>query len=180
MFFFCFLFCAIFVLYYFVKYDILSLSTILKEEYLMKKITKNIIAALSASSMLAASFPITASASQEKIQPKGSYHVYGDINNDGIIIGSDATYTLMAVKIFEGLTGSQNLPLEYAIARPAVYFPDVKNPVPQAADVNGDGIINQADADEILLYYTLLSGGNGTPPDTSVYNGKCGQVFFIP
>ncbi|HEZ7987147.1 MAG TPA: dockerin type I repeat-containing protein [Ruminococcus sp.] len=146
----------------------------------MKKITKSIIAALSASSMLAASFPITANANEETIQPRGSYHVYGDVNNDGVITGSDATITLRSFTIFENLTGSPNLPLEYAIARPAVYFPNEETPVPQAADVNGDGIINQADANEILRYYTLLSSGNGNPPDSSVYNGKCGKVFYIP
>ena len=146
----------------------------------MKKITKSIIAALSASSMLAASFPITANANEETIQPRGSYHVYGDINNDGIITGSDATLTWAASTTFERLTGDPNLPLEYAIARPEVYFSGLETPVPQAADVNGDGIINQDDANEILRYYTLLSSGNGNPPDPSVYNGKCGKVFYIP
>ena len=146
----------------------------------MKKLTKSIMAALSASLMFVASFPITANANEETVQPRGSYHVYGDVNNDGIITGSDATLTWLASTTFEDLTGDPDLPLRYAIAHPEVYFSSLETPVPQAADVNGDGIINKDDADEILHYYTLLSSGYGNPPDPSVYNGKCGTVFFIP
>ena len=141
----------------------------------MKKIIRSIFTTLSIGAIFTASLPLAVNAAEETIQPRGSYHVYGDINNDGIIIGSDATMVLNAVTTFEKFTGSRDLPLEYAIARPSIYFGNIQNPVPQAADTNGDAIINDVDAQDILNYYTYLSSGN-----TSGYNGNCGKTFFIP
>lgn len=142
----------------------------------MKRITKRIISALSVCAMFTASLPISVSAAAENVQPRGSYHVYGDVNNDGIITGSDATLALHAYKVFENLTGSSDLPVEYAVARPSVYFGNIETPVPQAADTNCDGVINNDDATDILHYYTLLSSGSSS---LEGYNGNCGKVFFI-
>ncbi len=142
----------------------------------MKRITKRIVSALSVYAMFTASLPISVNAAAENVQPRGSYHVYGDIDNDGMITGSDATLTLHASTIFENLTGSSDLPVEYAVARPSIYFGDIETPVPQAADTNCDGVINNDDAMDILNYYTLLSSGGSS---LEGYNGNCGKVFFI-
>ena len=141
----------------------------------MKKFLRSILTTLSIGAIFTASQPLAVNAAKENIQPRGSYHVYGDIDNDGKILASDASTVLRAVSIFENLTGSRDLPLEYAIARPSVYFDYVKNPVPQAADTNGDGIINDVDAQDVLRYYTYLSSGS-----TSGYDGNCGKPFYIP
>lgn len=141
----------------------------------MKKTSKRIVSALSVCSMFMVSLPLSISTTAESIQPRGSYHVYGDVDNSGKVTAYDASLALTASSIFKDLTGSKNLPLEYAIARPSVYFKDEPNVVPQAADTNGDGIINDVDANDILSYYAYLAGGGN-----SSYTGNCGKVFYIP
>lgn len=114
------------------------------------------------------------SATTDTIQPRGSYYVYGDVNNDGYIDIEDANIVLRSFAIFSSLTGDENLPISYAISRPAVYFPDLDNPVPQTADTNGDGFINVLDAEDILSYYAKHAAGV-----IDQYNGRCGKPFYI-
>lgn len=140
----------------------------------MKKITKTIAATISACAILSASLPVSTSAAEESIQPRGSYHLYGDVNNNGYIDSVDATLVLRANRIFSELTGDSGLPLSYAVARPSIYFEGIENPVPKAADTNGDGIINEDDANDIMRYYSLASSDK-----LSEYNGKCGTPFYI-
>lgn len=84
---------------------------------------------ISACAIFAASLPISVNAAEGSIQPRGSYHVYGDINNDGTVDGIDATLTLRASRMFSELTGDSNLPLSYAVSHPSVYFENIENPV---------------------------------------------------
>lgn len=136
-----------------------------------KRMLKTVAASLSILSITTATIvPVSAA----NIQPRGNYYVYGDVDNDGKIDIPDASIVLSAVSKFTSLTGDENLPTSYAIARPSVYFPDIDNPVPQAADVNGDGFINQADAEDILSYYAKKAAGV-----LDQYNGRCGTPFYI-
>lgn len=102
----------------------------------------------------------SASATGDEIQPK-TWYVYGDVNNDGEINGLDVSSVIEAIITFENLTGDSRLPLNYAVARPEVYF-GKGNYVPQAADINEDGYIT---SDDVRLI--------------SLKQGRCGQPFFI-
>ncbi len=136
-----------------------------------KRMLKAVAASLSAFAIaVAAIVPVSAA----NIQPRGNYYVYGDVNNDGQIAVEDASIVLSAIANFTSLTGDNNLPISYANARPSVYFPNIDNPVPQTADVNGDGFINKADAEDILSYYSKHAVGI---PDQ--YDGLCGTPFYV-
>ncbi len=137
----------------------------------MKRITKKITACFVSAFMLCAGTCaafISASAANDAIQPRGEYHVYGDVNDDGKINIADAVLVSKAVGNFENLTGDTKLPVSYAIAKPAVYFGEGYY-VPQAADVDGDRYITKDDATMIQKYIV------------SLYDeaGRCGQTFYI-
>lgn len=134
---------------------------------LTKKITISCISAFMLCVGTCGTF-ISANAANDAMQPRGTYHVYGDVNNDGKINIADSVLVSKAVGNFENLTGDTRLPVSYAVARPAVYFGE-GNYIPQAADVNGDGYITKDDATMIQKYIV------------SLYDeaGRCGQVFYI-
>ncbi len=102
----------------------------------MKKVLKRITASLISGLMLFGStYSVLGSISSasNEIQPRGIYHVYGDVNNDGLISLIDLVTINKTIQKFNDLTGSSELPLEFAIARPEVYYLTI----PQAADVDG-------------------------------------------
>ncbi len=133
----------------------------------LKKVTASFVSAFILCASMCATF-ISASATNDAIQPRGTYYVYGDVNNDGKINIADSVLVSKAAGNFENLTGDTRLPVSYAIARPAVYFGE-GNCVPQAADVDGDGYITKDDATMIQYYIVSL-------PEKA---GRCGQVFYI-
>lgn len=131
----------------------------------MKKVLKRITASLMSGLMLFGStYSVlgSVSAASNEIQPRGTYHVYGDVNNDGLISLIDLVTINKTIQKFNDLTGSSWLPLEYAIARPEVYYLTI----PQAADV--DGYITNDDVRLISQYYSGASSGI-----------RCGQPFYI-
>ena len=132
----------------------------------MKKLTRMIAAGLAAMTLISGA---------SLYADAGAYYRYGDVNNDGAINMSDSSIVSSAISKFSSLTGDTNLPVEYAVARPAVYFPNVTTPVPQAADTNGDGYINQQDMEDILSYYSHNAAGN-----LAEYTGNCGVYFYVP
>ncbi|MDE5793012.1 MAG: dockerin type I repeat-containing protein [Oscillospiraceae bacterium] len=107
----------------------------------MKRIAKKITACFVSAFMLCAgtcaSF-ISASAANDAIQPRGGYHRYGDVNDDGAINIADVVCVSNALK-----NG---------------YF--AQGQCPQAADVNDDGIITGADA-TMIQNYVLSKGDTG-------------------
>ena len=110
----------------------------------MKKVLKRITASLISGLMLFGStYSVLGSISSasNEIQPRGIYHVYGDVNNDGLISLIDLVTINKTIQKFNDLTGSSELPLEFAIARPEVYYLTI----PQAADVDGDNYITEND-----------------------------------
>lgn len=134
----------------------------------MKKVLKRITASLISGLMLFGStYSVLGSISSasNEIQSRGTYHVYGDVNNDGLISLIDLVTINKAIQKFNDLTGSSELPLEYAIARPTAYFDEI-NYIPQAADV--DGYITNDDVRLISQYYSGASSGI-----------RCGQPFYI-
>lgn len=136
----------------------------------MKKTFKKVTASLTAMLMMFGStYTIigAASATNNEIQPKGNWAMYGDVNNNGKIDMSDAVCIIQAVNKFNSFTGSSKVPLEYVIAKPAVYFGE-GDYVPQAADLDGDGYLTEEDSLMIQRYCLEL---------TDI--GRCGQPFYI-
>lgn len=137
----------------------------------MKKILKKITVSLMSALMLFSSTYVTlgsVSATDNDIQPRGNWYVYGDVNNDGEIDIIDVISTNQAIAKFKDLTGSSRLPLEYAVARPAVYFRN-EDYIPQAVDIDGDGYITKDDSEMIMCYIV----------ERYDEAGRCGQPFFI-
>lgn len=137
----------------------------------MKRILKTIAVGIATLTMAATAIAPVSAASNE-VQSKRNYYVYGDVNNDGYVDAVDASQVLSASSEFSSFTGDEDLPVSYAIEKPNVYFPNISDPAPAAADVNGDGVINKADADEILEYYSFAATGQ-----LNKYTGKCGKRF---
>jgi len=136
----------------------------------MKKTIKRVTVSLTAMLMLFGSTYTavgSASATNDEIQPR-TWYVYGDVNNDGVIDIMDVISVNKAIVKFRDLTGSSELPLEFAVARPSVYFGE-GNRVPQAADIDGNGYITEKDSKMIMSYISRLYDEAG----------RCGQPFFI-
>jgi len=131
----------------------------------MKKTFKAITAVFSAALMLSGT---CISVSAQNVQPRGNWYMYGDVNNDGSINIADVVLINKAVHIFDELTGDVKLPVNYAVSKPAVYFPSVETPVPQAADVDGDGFITTEDSAMIQRAIIHLDD-----------IGRCGQPFYV-
>ena len=133
----------------------------------MKKILcKTLATFLSAATLLSAT---CFNASAENVQPRGSWHVYGDVNNDGEIDIRDVIAINRAIAKYCELTGEEQLPLKIAVARPAIYFENLNDPIPQAADVDGDGYISSVDSETVMRYIVNLKDDIGL----------CGVHFYI-
>ncbi|MDE5936475.1 MAG: hypothetical protein K2G83_03610 [Ruminococcus sp.] len=136
----------------------------------MKRVLKKITASLMSGLMLFSStYAVvgSASATSKEVQPR-TWYIYGDVDNNGKIDVLDVISVNKAVKTFNDLTGSSELPLEFAVARPSVYFGN-QNDVPQAADIDGDGYITKQDSEMIMKCIVGLEDEAG----------RCGQPFFI-
>lgn len=130
------------------------------------KFSKLITGLISATTLISAvSFHVSA----ENVQPRGAWYVYGDVNNDGKIDVIDVITINKAINKYRELTGEEQLPMRIAVARPAIYFENESEPVPQAADVDGDGYISSADSE------TLMRCIVGYTEDI----GRCGKHFYI-
>ncbi|MDE6849654.1 MAG: hypothetical protein K2J44_09995 [Ruminococcus sp.] len=136
----------------------------------MKKTFKKVTASLTAMLMMFGSTYTAVgavSATSDAIQPR-TWYVYGDVNNSGEIDILDVISINKAIVKFQDLTGSSELPLEYAVARPTVYFGEGES-VPQAADIDGDGYITDNDSHLLMCYIA----------ERYDEAGRCGQPFFI-
>lgn len=136
----------------------------------MKKVLKKITVSLAAMLMAVSSTSAVLGSANaaDNVQPRGTWAMYGDVNNDGSIDLADSTCIYIAYSTFENLTGDTRLPLSYAVARPEVYFKTTYI-VPQAADVDGDGYITNAD-EMCVSYYDIGDHSK---------SGRCGQAFYI-
>ncbi|MCM1316143.1 MAG: hypothetical protein NC205_09820 [Prevotella sp.] len=134
----------------------------------MKKTFKKVTVSLTAMLMLFGSTYTTlgsVSATNGEIQPRGTWAMYGDVNNDGTIDVADLVAISSAVDTFEYLTGDSRLPLRYAVAKPEVYYLTI----PQAADLDGDNYITDNDVKCVQCYLAKIDNEAG----------RCGQPFFI-
>lgn len=134
----------------------------------MKKFLKKITVSLMSALMLFSSTYATlgsVSATDNDIQPRGNWYVYGDVNNDGDINVVDVVAVGLAISKFQELTGDSILPLSYAVARPEVY--GLK--VPYAADIDGNNYITENDRQMLMFYVGMMHDKAG----------RCGQPFFI-
>lgn len=123
-----------------------------------------------------------------------AYFKVGDIDNDGFVDSTDASFVLRAISINNG----DKLSIANANANLSYYFPDtpntvcaqVANPICPAYDAdNKNGIddnelragllkgqISKADADDILVYYGFASTGN-LDKYSDQSEGFCGRIL---
>ena len=133
----------------------------------MKKTFRKLTASLTAMLMMFSStYAVASSASAEstEVQPRG-WHVYGDVTDDGKITMSDAVLVVQFMTVYKNSHNNSIISVENAID----YKGEFKLPVPQAADIDGDGYITDADA-ICIQYYDLEDYEKA---------GRCGQPFFI-
>ena len=135
----------------------------------MKKTIKRVTASLTAMLMMFGSTYTavgSVSATNNEIQPRNS-HVYGDVNDDSLINISDA------VNILQFISAYKKEKYEVISVEAALRYREKKGDyylkVPQAADVDGDGYITDADAICIQSF------------EAKLYDkiGRCGQLFYI-
>ena len=124
----------------------------------------------------------------------GGYYCVGDVNNDGSIDSSDSSHILSAVYI----NNDSMISISEANANLSHYFPnaanivcaEAANPICSYTDSDNNGYIddtelyacisgghiNEGDADDILVYYTLAATGQ-----LEKYNnrseGFCGRIL---
>lgn len=126
----------------------------------------------------------------------GSYYCVGDVDNDGRIDASDASFIRRAVSINNGI----KLPIATANSNLRYYFPNAANivcaqaanPICLAQDNDGDNevddyeleigllkeSINNADADDVLLYYGLAATGE-LKKYKEQSEGFCGRKLYL-
>lgn len=137
----------------------------------MKKTFKKITASLTAMLMMFGSTYTavgSVSATNNEIQPR-AYHVYGDVFDDGGIDASDGVRIAQFITVYKNKHGVSHLisvqdAIDYREKKGDYYLP-----VPQAADIDGDGFIT--DADQICVQNYIVRNYDKA--------GRCGQLFFI-
>lgn len=117
------------------------------------------------------------------------YYKIGDVTNDGYIDAVDASNVLAAIRI----NNNSKLPVATANKNLHYYFPDCSNIVcaqaadplspdlddPTQASALANSNISSADADDILLFYSLASVDRVYDyPNQS--DGFCGRVMYYP
>ncbi len=139
----------------------------------MKKIIKRVTASLTAMLMIFGSTYTavgSVSATNNEIQPR-KWHIYGDVYDDGDIDMGDAVRIAQFITVYKNKHGVSSL----ISVQDALDYKFNKNdneyylPVPQAADVDGDGFITEAD--HICIQYYVLGSYDKV--------GRCGQPFYI-
>ena len=134
----------------------------------MKKTLKKVTASLTAMLMMFGSTYTavsSASATNNEIQPK-RYHVYGDVDDNGVIDINDAISIAQFMAAYKNETQIYGIiPVENAIEYTGKYCLTI----PQAADVDGDGYITEADS-ICIQYYEAKNYDKA---------GRCGQLFYI-
>lgn len=132
----------------------------------MKEVLKRVTASLMSGLMLCSSTCVVAGAASNEVQPRGMWAVYGDVNNDGKIDLYDVICIEQCLTEFKNSTaGATRMPMEYAKQQIGEFY----LPVPQAADIDGDGYITDKD-NQMIGYYIL---------DVYEKAGRCGQPFYI-
>lgn len=137
----------------------------------MKKTFKKITASLTAMLMMFGSTYTalgSVSATNNEIQPR-HYHVYGDVNDDGKININDAVNIAQFIALYKNKHGVGSLisvedAIDYRADNGEYYLP-----VPQAADVDGDGFITEAD--QICIQNYVAHNYDKA--------GRCNQLFYI-
>ncbi len=136
----------------------------------MKKTFKKITASLTAMLMMFGSTYTavgSVSATNNEIQPR-KYHVYGDVNDDGTINASDGVLIAQFTSVYKNSHNNITISVQDAIDY-RKNKGEYSLPVPQAADIDGDGFITEAD--RICVQYYILG------VDDKI--GRCGQLFYI-
>ena len=80
--------------------------------------------------------------------------IFGDANNNGIVDGNDATYTLSCYAAMSVDNSNFTMPTDHAAA----------------ADITGDCIVDGKDASLLLSYYAAASAGYSGSPDKFVHD----------
>lgn len=124
----------------------------------------------------------------------GGYYCVGDVNNDGSIDSSDSSFILAA----EHINNDNKISIAVANANLSYYFPNAANivcaqaanPICNAVDSNSNGYvddselragllsghINDADAQDVLTYYSLASTGQLANYENRS-DGFCGRIL---
>lgn len=134
----------------------------------MKKIFKKMTVSLMSALMLCSSTYMvsgSASAANNDIEPRGTYHVYGDVNEDGSVNIADAACIMQFIGSYKNENGNNPISLANAVKYNGKYALTV----PQAADIDGDGFITEAD--HICIQYYVAGSHDKA--------GRCGQLFYI-
>lgn len=133
----------------------------------MKKLLKRLTVSLAALTLTVGSTCtafLSVNAANNEVQPR-AWYVYGDVNNDGSVDIADAAAIIQFIGSFKSEHGNNPISVEKALKYDCKYSLDV----PQAADIDGDGFITEAD--HICIQYY----------EAGVYDkiGRCGQPFYI-
>jgi len=100
------------------------------------------------------------------------YYTIGDVDNNGYIDASDASYISMAISKYEDIKYDDVLPVSTANANLTYYFPYHTPKKAEAADSNENGNITEIDARFVMNYYAEMSSGGEIDITTMGYCGE--------
>lgn len=134
----------------------------------MRKTFRKITASLTAMLMMFGStYTVVGSASAADNDLHG-WHIYGDVNGDDFVSLSDAVLVSQFIMIYKNVHNHTLISVKDALnyrKEDGEYY----LPVPQAADIDGEGYIT--DADQIYMQNYMINNYDKA--------GRCGQSFFI-
>lgn len=134
----------------------------------MKKTFKKVTASLTAMLMMFGSTYTAVGSASAADDDLVGWHVYGDVDNNGVIDIRDAVLVAQFITVYKNSHNHTLILVEDALD----YRKDEDEyylPVPQAADIDGDGYIT--DADQICIQNYVAKNYDKA--------GRCGQPFFI-
>ncbi|MDE6783996.1 MAG: hypothetical protein K2J26_01265 [Ruminococcus sp.] len=103
------------------------------------------------------------------------YYIIGDIDNDGYINSSDASFILSAVSRYKEKYHDDVLPVPLANSDLTYYFPSHTPAKAEVADCNENGYITRYDAECAMNYYSAMATGKDADTDTM---GYCGEIRY--
>lgn len=139
----------------------------------MKKVFQKLTASFVSALMLCSGTYVTAGAAAVTDSGLHGWHIYGNVNDNEKINIYDAVLVAQFMSVYKNKHGDNYISVEAALAYREEALEDDSIeyylPVPQAADIDGDGYITEADT-ICIQNYAL---GNYDKA------GRCGQPFYI-
>ncbi len=139
----------------------------------MKKLFQKLTASFVSALMLCSGTYVTTEAADVTDSGLKGWHIYGNVDDNEIIDICDAVLVSQFMTVYKNKHGNNHISVEAALAYREEALEDDSIeyylPIPQAADIDGDGYITEADT--ICIQNYIANNYDKAK--------RCGQPFYI-